>query len=192
MKKYTKKYYGRMLIFAGGAAALATILLQTVFDRIEIEHERSVLVWFYVLPLLYAAGLSWFTYVMAKHHTNVLRRYEFETSSEKVFYVVYAVIVMLVSGGEIGFLMYKLLPFLDKALAFAVKDAEIKNETPEIRQQIIDIVNSRYSAYRAASFIAAGAAFAVKTACAWLSVPKLIAAYRNPPDYWSGKKKKKD
>lgn len=192
MRKYTKKFYGRMLIFAGIFAALATLLLQTMFDRIKIEHDRSVLVWFYVLPLIYAAVLSLFTYAMAKRHTNVLRRYEFETSNELAFYIVYAVLVALVSAGEVGFLMYKLLPFLDKALGYALKDAEIKNETPEMRRQIIDIVNARYAAYRTASFIATVAVFGIKTVCAGLSVPKLIAAYRNPPDYWSGKKKKKD
>lgn len=192
MRKYTKKFYGRMLIFAGIFAGLATMLLQTMFDRIKIEHDRSVLGWFYGLPLIYAAALSLFTFAMAKHHTNVLRRYEFEASNETAFYIVYAVIIALVSAGETGFLMYKLLPFLDKALAFALKDAELKNETPELRQQIIDADNARYASYRTASFVAAGAVFGIKTLCAALSVPRLIAAYRNPPDYWSGKKKKKD
>ena len=192
MRKYTRKFYGRMLIFAGGFAALATLLMQTMFDRVKIEHDRNALVWFIVLPLIYAAAISLFTFAMAKHHTNVIRRYEFEVSDEKVFYILYAVILMLVSAGEVGFLMFKLLPFLDKALAYALKDAEIKNETPEMRQQIIDTVNTRFTAYRTASFIAAGAVFVIKTACAWVSVPKLISEYRNPPDYWSGKKKKKD
>ena len=192
MRRFTKKFYARMLIFAGGFAALLTLLLQTMFDRIEIEHDKSVLAWFFILPLIYAVSLSLFTYAMAKHHTNVLRRYEFETDNEKVFYILYAVIIALISAGETGFLMYKLLPFLDKALAYALKDAQIKNETPEMRQQIIDTVNARYASYRTASFIAAGAVFAVKTIFAGLSVPKLIAAYRDPPDYWSGRKKKKD
>ncbi len=189
MKKFTRKFYGRMLIFAGIFAGLATLLLQTMFDRIEIEHDKSVLIWFYLLPIIYAVLLSLFTFLMARRHTNILRRYEFEASNEVVFYIIYAVLVVLVSAGEIGFLMYKLLPFLDKALDYALKDAEIKNKTPEMRQQIIDAVNARYAAYRTASFVSAGIAFAIKAVSAGLSVPKLISEYRNPPDYWSGKKK---
>ena len=190
MIKYFRKFYERMLIFAGIFAALGTLLLQTTFDRVTIEHDKSILIWFYLLPVLYAGVLSWFTYLMAKHHTNVLRRYEYNVNgSERLFYCVYAVLVILVSAGETAFLICKLLPFLDKALAFALKDAEIKNETPSMRQEIIDILNARYSAYRIGAFAGAAICFAVKAISAAISVPRLVKEYRDPPDYWSGKKK---
>lgn len=180
-----------MLIFAGIFASLGTLLLQTAFDRVKIEHDRSIAVWFYLLPVLYAGVLSWFTYMMAKHHTNVLRRYEYDVNGrERLFYVTYAVLVILVSAGETAFLIWKLLPFLDKALAFALKDAEIKNETLSMRQEIIDKLNARYSAYRAGAFAGAAICFTIKAAAAVISVPRLIKEYRDPPDYWSGKKKK--
>ncbi len=192
MKKFTRKFYGRLAIFAGGFAALSTLLMQTMFDRIEIEHDHSVLMWFYLLPVLYALALSGFTFLMARRHTNILRRYEFSVPNEKAFYIAYAAVIVLVSAGETGFMLMKLLPFLEKALAFALKDAQIKNETPEMREQIIAAVRARYADYRTATFIGAGAVFLIKSVCAGLSVPKLIRVYRNPPDYWSGKKKSRD
>ena len=192
MTKFFRKFYGRMLIFAGIFAALGTMLLQTTFDRVKIEHDRSAAVWFIVLPLIYAGALSAFTFAMAKHHTNVLRRYEYGVNGrERTFYAVFAVVVIAVSAGEIGFLIWKLLPFLDKALTFAIKDAEIKNETLSMRQEIIDKLNVRYSTYRTAAFIGAGSSFAVKAVGAVLSAPRLVKEYRDPPDYWSGKKKKR-
>ena len=191
MTKFFRKFYGRMLIFAGTFAALGTMLLQTTFDRVEIEHDRSVLMWFIILPLIYAAALSGFTFAMAKHNTNVLRRYEYGVNGrERAFYAVFAVIVIVVSAGETVFLMWKLLPFLDKALTFALKDAEIKNETLSMRQEIIDKLNARYRAYRTAAFVGAGICFAVKSLAAVLTAPRLVKEYRDPPDYWSGKKKR--
>ena len=187
--KFTRKFYGRMFIFAGGFAALATLLFQTAFDRIEIDHERDIVAWFIALPIIYGAALSLFTYAMAKHHTNVLRRYEYgRDGAENVFYTVFAVLIILISAGELVFLMYKLLPLLEKAYIFALKDAQIKNETPAMREEIISIIDAKYARYKTAAHIGAGLCFAVRCVSAVLSARKLIGEYRDPPDYWSGKK----
>lgn len=189
MKTFAFKFYARMLIFAGTFAALASLMLQTTFDRVTIEHDHSLLVWFLVLPVVFGTVTALFTLWMAVHNTNVLRRYEYSVRKEKVFYAVFAALLILIAAADLTFLLYKLFPMLDSAFAYALKDAQIKNETISMRQEIIDKLNTRYRNYKTASVTGAILSLIIQSVIYVLSAIKLVKEYRDPPDYWSGRKK---
>lgn len=192
MKKFTRKFAARMLLEVGLFGLGANILLQTQFQEIEIDREISVLPLFYILPIITAAAVSIFTMLMAKHNTNVLRRYEFalKPSREYAFYRIFAVIMILIAVADGIFLLQKCLPFLDSALAYAIKDAQIKNETPEFRRQAIAELNKRYGGYKTAAYVSTVIFCVLQAAVYLFGAVKLVGVYQNPPDYWSGKKRK--
>ena len=191
MKSFTVKFYGRMFIEAGIPAALVTVLVQMSFDIIKIERENSILPQIILLPLILACVVSFFTMFIAVHNTNVLRRYEYSLKEgrEKIFYAVFAVILILITAADIYFLISKSSGIFSYELAYAIKDAQIRNETEEIRQQIINELNNKYSLYIFAERFAAAAALALQAAVYIRGAWKLVKEYRDPPDYWSGKKR---
>lgn len=180
-----------MAIFAGGFTVLSNLLLQTAFDRVTIDHESSQTVWFIVLPVLFAAATCAFCLWMAVHHTNVLRRYEWHLKDgrEKMFYLLFAAVLVAFTAADMGFLLSKLIPIIDNSLAYAVKDAQIRNTTPEIEAAQIADLEKRAADYRKLAKIMAACVLGVKSAAYIIAAPKLTAVYRDPPDYWSGKKK---
>ena len=190
--KYTKKFMFRMLVETLWFAVVANILLQMTFDTVKVEHDSSVLPFIILLPLLMSAAVGTFTMLMAVHNTNVLRRYEFslKPGREKLFYAVFAFILIAAAWVDMIYLYSKFKPFLDGALTYALKDAQIKNETPSMRREIIRQVNARYDSYLMGAKAAAAAAAALQSAVYFFSASKLVKVYRDPPDYWSGKKKK--
>ncbi|MGN0634558.1 MAG: hypothetical protein ACI4JW_11910 [Oscillospiraceae bacterium] len=192
--KFIKKFAARMLIEAGAAAVIANILLQMTFDRIEIRHEGSAVAAFYILPIMTGLFIAVFSVLMAKHNTNVLRRYEYSLKEgyETAFYTVFTVVMILLCAADAAFLLYKCLPFLDGALSYAIKDAHIKNETPQMLKQILDDIDRQYKLCRFSAKLSAGLTFVLQAAVYILSAPRLIAEYRDPPDYWSGRKKGTD
>ncbi len=189
--KFTGRFYGRMAVFAGGFTALANILLQTGFDRVVIDHESSLTVWFILLPFLFSVTTAAFTVWMAVRHTNTLRRYEWhlKPGRETAFYWCFTGLLIVIAAVDTAFLLSKLMPIIDKSLAFAVKDAQIRNATPEIRESQIEDLNSRAAVYRSLARGMAATALAVKSAVYVIAAPKLVKVYRDPPDFWSGKKK---
>lgn len=189
--RFTGRFYGRMAIFAGIFTALANILLQTGFDRVTIDHESSLTVWFIVLPVIFAAATSAFCTAMAVHHTNILRRYEWHLKDgrEKAFYIIFAAVLILITAADTAFLLGKLMPIIDRSLAFAVRDAQIRNATPEIEASQIADLNTRAEGYRRLAKFMGGAVLLIKSTVYIIAAPKLIKVYRDPPDFWSGKKK---
>ncbi len=193
MRKFVVKYLFRMLIEAGIPAAVVTVLVQMSFDGIAIEHDKNMLLQIIIIPLAAAAFVSFFTMFMAKHNTNVLRRYEYSLGEgrERAFYAVFAVVLILLTAADILFLLSKSRPFFDKALAYAIKDAQIRNETAEIEKQMITDLNDKYSLYISAERFAALVSLLLSAAVYIRSAGKLVLEYRDPPDYWSGKKRSK-
>ncbi len=191
MKSFVTKFLLRMLIEAAPFAVIGTILVQMSFDSLEIGHDYAAAPFIFALPLTMAAVVTALTILLSVHNTNLLRRYEYSLGKnrERIFYALLALLFMLVAAGDLLFLLSKFLPFIDSKLAYAVKDAQIRNATPEVERQMIDDLNARAAGYRSIAKISAGVTFFLQAAAYFLSARKLVAVYRDPPDYWSGRKK---
>lgn len=190
---FVRKFYLRMLIEAAPFAVIGVVLVQMCFDYLEIGHDLAAAPFIILLPLVMAAAVTALTIFFAVHNTNLLRRYEYSLhgSTERIFYAVTSVIFTAAAGAALGFLLYKFLPFIDSKLAYAVKDAVIKNETLSAEREMIADLNSRAQTYRTLSCVSAGLTFILQAAAYILSARALVKVYRDPPDYWSGKKKGK-
>lgn len=192
-KSFTYKFAARMILEVGIVGVAANVLLQMQFQNIEVDREESQLAQFFVLPLLAAAAIAGFALLAAVHNTNVLRRYEFslKPGRERVFYFFFAAILTAAAAADAFFLLQKCLPLLEHALNYALKDAEIKNETESFRRQAVAELNERAAGYKTAAYISAALFTAVQAAAYFFGAAKLVKVYRDPPDYWSGKKKGK-
>lgn len=191
MNKFVRKFLLRMLIEAAPFAVIGTILVQMAFDSLEITHDYSAAPFIFALPLIMAAVVTTLTIFLAVHNTNLLRRYEFSLGKnrERIFYALLAILFILIAAGDLAFLLYKFLPFIDAKLVYAVRDAQIRNETPEVEAQMIEDLIHHGTVYRRLTFVSAGITHLLQSAAYFLSARKLVAIYRDPPDYWSGKKK---
>lgn len=191
MNKFVRKFLLRMLIEAAPFAVIGTILVQMSYDSLEITHEYTAAPFIFALPLIMAAVVTLLTILLSVHNTNLLRRYEYslKPGRERIFYALLAILFIILAGADLMFLLSKFLPFIDSKLAYAAKDAEIRNATPEVERQMIADLNAHADGYRRIAHISAGITFAVQAIAYFLSARKLVSVYRDPPDYWSGKKK---
>ena len=193
MNRFTRKFLLRMMIEAVPFVIIGTILVQMTYDSFEVGHDYSAAPAVFALPLILGAVITVLTLFLARHNTDLLRRYEFslKPGRERIFYALIALLFIVIAGADLLFLVYKFLPFLDSKLAYAVKDAQIRNETPEAEAAMIADLRKHADGYRQMVYIAAGVTFFLQAAAYFLSARSLVAAYRDPPDYWSGKKKGK-
>lgn len=191
MNRFVTKFLLRMLIEAAPFAVIGTILVQMAYDSFEVTHDYSAAPAIFALPLILGVVVTALTILLSVHNTNLLRRYEFSLGKnrERIFYALLAVLFILIAAADLAFLLYKFLPFIDSKLAYAVKDAQIRNETPEVERQMIADLNTHADGYRRLTYISAGVTLLLQSAAYFLSARKLVAVYRDPPDYWSGKKK---
>ncbi|MCD7741142.1 MAG: hypothetical protein LUI06_02945 [Ruminococcus sp.] len=190
-RKYAQKFISRMLIEAGAFSFLINLLLLMQLDKIEISADESILPMFIIVPIICAAAMSVFTSLMAVHNTNLLRRYEYSLRAgrERRFYTAFAIVMIIISTADTVYLLYRLEPFLSSALSYAIKDAYIKNETPSMRQNRLNMLDRRYEGYLLTARISAVMACLLQAAVYIFFTRRLVDIYRNPPDYWSGKGK---
>lgn len=191
MNKFARKFLLRMLIEAAPFAVIGTILVQMSFDSLEITHEYSAAGAIFALPLLLGIVVTALTLLLSVHNTNLLRRYEFSLGKkkERIFYTLLAILFILIAAADLGFLLYKFLPFIDSKLLWAVRDAQIRNETPEVEEQMIADLLSHAAGYRIMAKSSAAVTLLLQAAAYIIGARKLIKVYRDPPDYWSGRKK---
>lgn len=192
-RKFIRKFTLRMILEVGIFGVVANILLQMTFPEITVEHDESLYIQIFILPVITGMSIALFAVFMAIHNTNVLRRYEYSLHEgrEKIFYGVFVVVMALLCAADAIFLVVKCLPFLDSALAYAVKDAQIKNETLSVRRMMIDDLNRKANTYNTCIYISAVLTWVIQMAIYIFGAVKLVKEYRDPPDYWSGKKRSK-
>lgn len=192
MSKYAKSFILRTGFETAAFDFLVMLFLYMLFPSVTIERDKNIMPFTVLLPLLSFTAMAAFYLIIAKHNTNVLRRAELsmQPGRELKLYGVFAVLMILITLTAAIYTYRRAAGFFDSALSYAIKDAQIKNETPSFRKAVIAELRAKYDGYILAAKITAAVCSVVCAFIYFRSAAILVLTYRNPPDFWTGKKRR--